>query len=220
MGAGRLLLMRFERGRRGRQEMSFQLKAISVMVAAGLLLFLGTGTASATVLCGNKETTKCAAPFGVGTTLKASAIVTTVIHTPFKTIECKKSTLVGKTKNQSGVSVEGTIDELTYAECNCTVNVLKNGTFGIFNNAGTDNGGFVTTGTEITVNCSSPFGTIHCIYLTNSTELGTVIGGNPAKIVMEATLPAVVTNALCPEERTLTAEYEVTSPNPLYVGAS
>jgi hypothetical protein len=200
--------------------MSFKRKALPAMAVAGLLVFMGVSTASATVLCRNAENTKCKAPVPAETVIEATSTAPMVIHTVYKQIECKKSTLDFKTQNESGEFIVGSIQELTFAECNCTVVVLDNGVFAIGNNAGTTNGRFITTETEITTTCNTILGAIHCTYTTNSTELGTVLGGNPAKLSNEATLVNLPTHVLCGEERTLTSAYEITNPKPLYVAAS
>jgi hypothetical protein len=173
-----------------------------------------------TVLC-----TESAAPCpaakadGEGTEIKASLVSGTKskIATEFKTIECAKSSLTAKvtsTGEKIGASVEG----LSFEECNCEVKVLGKGTLELEHIAGSNNATTKSTGAETTIKCSTIFGEVHCIYKTEATDLGTLEGGSPAKLkVSVASLPRLTTSGLCKEIAEWSAEYEVTSPKPLFV---
>lgn len=80
--------------------------------------------------------------------------------------------------------------------------------------------GLHQAGAKTTANCSTIFGNVHCIYKTNNSEAGIFTGGNPGRVDVESVnIPRVATSGLCAEEALWDAEYEVTSPNPLYVAA-
>jgi hypothetical protein len=196
---------------------------LAAMAATALMAFVGAGTASATVLCKNNlNTEKCSEPYPAGTKIEATSIGTAKLDTSFKTIECNKVSGSGKllqagSSTTTPVGGEGTV---TFSECNCEVKVLKTGTGEIHHIAGTDNGTLTSTGAEATVSCSTIFGTVHCIYASNNTDAGTLTGGNPAKEKVTMEVPRLPTSGLCSEQATVTAEYEVTSPKPLYVAAS
>ena len=196
--------------------MSFKLTGIgAIAVAGGLLLSMGMGTATATVLCSKSETTKCSAPYGNEVQIKASLAGGSkfIVDTAYRTIECEKSMMVIK-----GPVNEGPVEELTFSECDCEVKSLhNNGLFFIEDIPGTDNGEFGLV-TELTTSCPSDFGTVHCIYLAFG--LGTLTGGNPAIMEFNNNLLTRPTNFLCEGEKRLTVKYEVTSPKPLYVSAS
>ncbi len=189
-----------------------------VATVAALMSF--TATASATVLVSQ------GAVVSAGTAIKAGlkegpAKLTTSVGT----IECKSSTVEGKVENAGGAesTVSGSISSLTFAECNCEVKTLKNGSLEIHTEVAEANGNGTLTGsgTEVTTSCSTIFGTVHCIYVTENTDLGTLVAGNPAKLeVKEASIPRLTTNSLCSEEALWTASYEVTSPKPLGVDIS
>jgi hypothetical protein len=195
---------------------------IAVGVAAVLMALGGAGTASATVLCKNNESTSsCNENYPSGTEFKSSLSTgtKTILKTEFKTVECSKSTVSGKTETGGSATetVKGPLEALTFEECNCEVKVLKKGTLEIHWISGGTNGTVTETGAEVTVNCSTIFGNVHCIYVTENTDLGTLTGGNPASLDVNASIPRLTTNALCTPTATWEASYEVTAPKPLYV---
>jgi hypothetical protein len=209
---------------------------LAAVAAAALMAFVGASTASATVLCkNNSNTTTCSEKYGVGTEIHAVLDAGNVakLTTSFKNIECTESTVAGKIENagSSTTTVSGnitvtepepgkTVPELTFGGCNCTVAVLKAGSLEIHQIAGTDNGTLTSSNAEVTASCSTIFGTVHCIYATNATDLGTLTGGNPATLDIESqNIPRLTTNALCDESANWDAKYEVTSPKPLFVAA-
>lgn len=195
------------------------------VAAMALTALIGAGTASATALCkNNASTTACSETYGSGTEFNASLSSGTEFVTESLTVKCLKSSLVGKTSNagSSSETVKGTVETLTFEECgNHTVTVLKKGSLETHHISSTDNGTVTSSGAEITfLTHTFLLGTIHCIYATESTDLGTLTGGNPAKLSVEAEVAGVTTSAFCSEKATWTAEYEVTSPKPLYVAAA
>ena len=210
-------------GRQGKGERMKYLKLLvtAAVAAAALLVVAGAGTAAAeTILC-----TEAALPCpiakndGAGTEVKASLVSGTKskITAGFTTIECGKSSLTAKVTS-TGKTVGASVETLTFEECNCEVKVLGKGTLELEYIAGSTNATATSTGIEITAQCnSSPFGKVHCIYKTNATDLGTLEGGSPAKVKVSAGLPRLETSGLCEEKTPWEAEYEVSSPKPLFV---
>lgn len=202
---------------------SLKLLVVAAVAAAALFAVAGAGTAAAeTVLC-TEEALPCpiAKADGVGTEIKASLVsgAKSKITTVFKTIECSKSSLTAKVTS-SGEKIGAGVEGLSFEECNCEVKVLGKGTLELEHIASSTNATAKSTGPETTVQCNStPFGNVHCIYKTNATDLGTLEGGSPAKVKVSAELPRLETNGLCNSEAKWTAEYEVTSPKPLFVEA-
>lgn len=199
---------------------------LAAVAAAALMAFVGSSTASATVLCkvpGTGTTTGTTCPAGEaypsGTTVKAQLVAGTVakLTTSFKTVECKKSTTEGATSAEEATQLTGPEGTLTFSECNCEVVVLHAGTVSTEWLAGTHNGTQRSSGSETTTTCSTLFGNVHCIYTTSNTDLGTLTGGNPAKLDASAEVGRLTTNAACAEKALWEAEYEVTTPKPLYV---
>jgi hypothetical protein len=192
------------------------------VVAAVLMALVGAGTASATVLCKNSEsTTTCNENYPAGTEIKSSLSAGTkaILKTEFKTIECSKATVSSKSKNGGSEteSINASVEALTFEECNCEVKVLKKGTLEVHWISGSTNGTATANGAEVTVNCSTIFGLVHCLYVTEKTDLGTLTGGNPAKLDAKAAIPRLTTNGLCSSTASWEATYEVTSPKPLFV---
>jgi hypothetical protein len=188
-------------------------------LAAALMAFAAVGTASATTL---------ESPAGTqlkkGTFITAESEGTTELHPPFGSINCKKSHISGTTITDGGHpgDVEGTVESLSFTECNATVTPLKvEGDYGTLRIASNGNGSGTLYGTnqEVTV----VYLGFHCIFKTNNTKLGTVTGsgatGSNATLDIEATIPRTggSSGSFCGKEAQWTGSYKVTNPNPLYV---
>jgi hypothetical protein len=210
--------------------------SLAAVAAAALMAFVGASTASATVLCktpgtGTPTGTTCPAnqAYPAGTEIHAVSEGNLVLTTgsEFTEITCKKSTIKGLTSNEGSatetVKVTGSASTITWEECStpnggCTVTTVKPGTLEVHWIEGTHNGTLTSTGAEITSNCASIFGNIHCIYQAANEDLGTVTGGAPATADFESTPVNIVsTSGLCPSGPKWDAKYQITSPNPLYV---
>ena len=182
-------------------------------LAAALMAFVVAGTASATTLTGAGGTT-----LGTGTSIAAENEGTVTLHPPIGDIECKKSSVSGKTSNAggAGVEVEGAIEALSFTECNATVTVLAKGSLKI-KGTGSNNGSLTSSGTEVTVE----FAGFHCIFKTSNTGLGTVTGsattGGNATLDISATIPRTGgrSGAFCGSTAQWTGAYKVTSPSTL-----
>ena len=187
-----------------------------VALAASAMMALGASSASADVICTNLET-PCKAANRV-TILKPVAVGTTKLTTSFKTIECNKSQIEGTvTKDGEGNPIEASISTLDFEECNCEIKVLKNGTLKATNIAGTSNATVFSSGAEVTANCSTIFGAVHCIYATNNTHLGVVKGGENSTLnVEEAEIPRLPTSAICAEKAKWDAAYKIANHKFLY----
>lgn len=205
---------------------------LAAIATAALMAFVGSSTASATVLCktpGTGETTGTTCPEGwaytTGQTVHAVSEGVTKLTTSFKNIECNKSTLHGHQENEGSatetVGIEVTI--LTFEECNCEVKVIHPGTMEIHWVPDTHNGTITSKNAEVTASCSTIFGNVHCIYSTGAgTDLGTLTStattGKTATVdVEEANIPRLTTSAICAEKAKWDAKYEITEPDTLYV---
>jgi hypothetical protein len=206
---------------------------LAAVAVAALLAFLGAGTASATVLCktepnggatGTKGTT-CPEGWAYPANTEIHGVLdpgtVTKTKTTFANAECKKSTFRGKTNNEGSANETVTVnlEVLTFEECNCEYKVLNPGTLEIHWIPDTFNGTVTSNGMEKTVTCNTIFGPVHCIYVTVNTDIGTLTGGNPATLDVDATMPRLPTDAICAEQHTWEAKYEITTPKPLYVAA-
>jgi hypothetical protein len=186
---------------------------LAAVAAAALTAFVGASTASATTLTDENGAV------GVGRTIHANNEGVVRLTTTFKNIECNTSTVSGEVTNAggAGVPVSGSINSLTFEGCNCTVNVISKGNLSI-------NGTTVSSnGAEVTASCSTIFGNVHCIYVTEAgTTLGTlttssVTGGTATLDIEENNIPRLTTNILCAEKANWDAKYVVDNPDVLNV---
>jgi len=160
---------------------------LAAIAAAGLMAFLGAGTASATVLC---ETTPaagsdCVEPWKVnaGVVLDFSAENSTVLTGPFGEViaTCTASTVQGElTAGQTGSTTTtpiAKITSLTWTGCGTrtvTANSATTGELEIHHETGTDNGTVTSNDTTVTITNVPIFGT--CNYQTANTDIGTLTG--------------------------------------------
>ncbi len=156
-----------------------------------------------------------------GTKLAAENEGAVTITTVFLDIACQESAIAGKTTNETGISISGNVETLTFANCNCEVKVLKKGTF-LISSLGNGNGLFTSNGAEITTQCNTIFGPVHCIYVSETSHLGTPTGsantGATATLDIEAAeIIPLETNILCDEESDSDARYKFTNPDSLFI---
>lgn len=192
---------------------------LAAVAAAAFIAFAIAGTASATVLC-TTTTTPCSAKLNKGSELHAQLEKGTkaIFDTQLKTAECNESAMKLTTKTTGGANetVVATIDELSFEECNCDVVVLKNGSIEIHHIAGTDNGTLILSGLELTKECNI-IGSVHCTFASKTTHMGTLTGGHPATMDVNATLQKVGGGVLCPPHTIWTGAYEITNHTTLHV---
>lgn len=188
---------------------------LAAIAAAALMAFVGASSASATTLTSPAGTVYAGKIKAVSETEKPT------LTGGFKNVECENSEVAGEVKNKGSETetVSGPVNTLTFTgNCTCKVVVLENGTLEIHTIAGTHNGTLTSTGAKVTVNCENTiFGTVHCIYVTNATDLGTLTGssttGGTATMDITAEIPRESTNVLCAEEAVWHAKYLVTEPD-------
>jgi hypothetical protein len=199
---------------------------LAVIAVAALMAFVGASSASATVLCKTPPTgegTTCPAgqAYGAGTTTHEVSEGAVTLTAGFKNIECSSSIIEVEIKNEGSATEtpNGPVNKLTFENCNCAVTVLKDGTQEFHWVPGTTTGTITSTGSEVTASCSTIFGNVHCIYVTNGTDLGESTGGPEATVDITATIPRSATNSLCDEEAIWHGTYKVESPKPLYFAA-
>ena len=193
---------------------------LSVLMAATVAAFLAFAAASASATELSNET---GGMMTTGSTIAASAEGTTVLHPPIGTIECKESGVEGTTSTTGGASetVKGNLSKLTFTSCNATVTVLTQGGLEIHTRteSADGNGTLTSSGTEVTVE----FAGFHCIFKTNSTDLGTLTGSPTTKsnatLDIEATIPRTggKSGAFCGSTAKWTGSYKVTKPSVLAV---
>jgi len=195
------------------------LKGLAVAAAmAALMIAVGAGSASATVVC-KTSTSPCGSPYLKGTLFKSVLTpgTTAVLKAGFMTIECTQgSGSVETTTNGSATeTVKGITKTLTFGGCNAEFKVLKTGTGEIHWTSKTS-GTFTAEGMEVT---GSALG-VDCIYGGKISSGITLNGGTSPTISINAKVPLISGGFLCANPGTMTASLTVTEPTPLYVLAS
>lgn len=200
-------------------------KLVAVAVAAvAAMVVAGAAPASATVLCKAAES-PCSAlnRYPLGTELHArmtsGALVmkTELGGATFQKGECLSFTFKSKTSTAGSATetVEGNFEIVEAAPC-AGVFFVKVGGYSIHHVAGTSNGQFTMKGFEVLLKSNG----FECTY-GGTFEGGTLTGGNPATMKLNASVPKTGGGAFCPETMSLTSgPIEFTTPKPLYVAAS
>lgn len=191
-------------------------KVLGLLAIAAAALTAFVGSASAT------ELTSSAAKTKITNGTKLHAVSEKAVTFDDIGVVCNQSTFETEVTNEGGpaLTVKTKVNTLNFfEECNGdTVTVLKPGTFEIHSKAGTNgnDGTLTSSGAEITFLLHDVIlGTIHCIYVTNNTDLGTITssrnnGNATATIdVSSAEIPRVTTDFGCPTNITWTGNYEI-----------
>lgn len=188
---------------------------VPIIALAVMAALLCASPASATVLCETTGPHCTGGTYGKGATVQASLKTGTKwsLNAGFETFQCEEATIEGEVTSaggQTGAVVSGSVAVLTFGECNGFVGVVKKGTFTIEHTAGS-NGTLVLEGFEIWAGAS---GTLCGYGGSGSTGLS---GGSMASIEMSSSISKVMGPEKCANPATMTAEYTVTAPEPLYV---
>ncbi len=205
---------------------------LAAIAAAALMAFVGASSASATVLCKTKVNAAGFCPKGwvmaQGEEIHAvSETENPTLTSTFKTVTCEESTVKGEVevKGDAANTVKGPVLTLTFTKnCNCTVTVIKAGTLEVHAKDDKGNGTLTSNGATVTVQCSSIFGPVHCLYVTENDDMGTLTGSTTTggTATMDITTEVkreetVKEGALCDEEAVWHAKYKVTTPDTLDV---
>jgi hypothetical protein len=175
----------------------------------------GATSASATVLC-KAATEHCAASsaYAKGTIIEASLKTGTkwVLNAGYRTFTCEEASIKGEVTNPGGPTtsgVSGSVTTFSLGKCNGSVEVVKPGTFTI-SYSGSGNGGLALEGLQI-MTANESF----CMY--GGPVSTSFSGGAMASIKASGSVPLKEGFPSCAKPATLTAEYTVTKPEPLYV---
>jgi hypothetical protein len=204
-------------------------KMLGLAVTAVVLLmaFLGSSTASATVLCKttpiepNTKSCPSSGDYAAGTVLNLT--VENTIHWVSGPIDdtCSGSTIKLSTSTTGGSTstVTGSITTLDWGNCTCTTTTVTNGSLEIHWISGTHNGTLTGQNSKWKVVCSG----ITCEYgfAAAGTDLGKVTSSasstSAATIDIESTLPKLGGSFLCPSTEEWSGNYLFTEPIPLHV---
>jgi hypothetical protein len=185
---------------------------IAVLAAAALTTLAGAGSASATTLC-KTATSPCSEYWPLGTKFDFSLQGTGLWEDPFKIKfqECTSATFTTVNTNTVGASVGMKVEVIHWGNpestCTRTTDLLAWGEMKVEWLSGTANGTLKDIGTEWTVG--------ECTYgFPEWTTLGTLKGGNPATVEIEATVLPL--KGTCTTKYKWTAKFSI-SPSPLYI---
>jgi hypothetical protein len=197
--------------------------ALAGVAALILMMGIGAGTASATELCSTNTSPCTGTKYGTGTKLTAQLKSGTAatLTTSIGNVVCKKSTLAGVTTSAGGpgtTPVSGEVTSLTFTECvfgsstPCTVSVVNLPWKLTAEKTGETTFNVIVSGSPgVTLVCGS---FINCTFSQTSMTLSGT-GGSPA-IVKATAIGLNRSGGLCPSTASFDAEYEVTSPKPLF----
>jgi len=191
--------------------------AVATTALAAISTAVATGTASAEKLC-TEQKIEC--PAGkhepTGTVTLRSLVGTFRLWTGTFTIDtCTGQTIKAKTTNTAatGERIKFTNESYTHTGCTEPTTTLSPGKEEIAHIEGTNNGTLISSELEITVN-TTVFGS--CVFGTGAgTDMGTVVGGNPATVKINATVTRI--SGLCPSTATWEADYMITEPKPIWI---
>lgn len=190
---------------------------LGVIAAMGLMALVGAGAASATTLFTDSN---LMTPYASGTsfhlTLSSGSSSLFTGGSGEALITCSVSTIKGKTSNETGTTVSGSIAALTWGSCSTTLDTIKTGSLSI-EEISTDEGRIVGRNSEWTYDI---FG-VSCTYGTGiGTTLGTITGGEAPKFsIKSVSLTKTAGGFLCPTTAGWDAEYTFTEPHELHIGA-
>lgn len=181
----------------------------------------GAGTASATKLCSiNSSPCPAGNTYGKGTAIKTQLVPGTksTMSSGFVTVTCSESTLGGKTTSEGGSgAVTGEISSATWKSCtsslgSCTASSLKTPWPAEVTGSG-GNGTLSVQHPGAKFTC----GGTTCEYEASKASIS-VSGGNPARAkASNISFSKIGGSFLCSSTSSWSGEYEVTSPNPLFI---
>lgn len=194
----------------------------AAFLAVALSVIFGASSASATELtCTNPPGVKAMCPSG--TVIQATS-THIVFHTTVGEITCTHSLLEAQTSNTGSPTetIKAPIKSLDFTNCGeWTLTVISKGTLEIHTHESDPQGvsgwGTLTSsGLEITAKSS----TFHCIFSTNSTDLGTITGSTSTggKAVLNTTgkkIPRTggTSGFFCGSSAEMTGSYTINAPS-------
>ena len=184
-------------------------KILGLLAVAASALMAFAATASADTATSPTGTTYTG-------TIHAESEGHAILHNPIAKIECP-STVHGHIEvHGAGKTVSGKITTLTFGPCTDEwhVTVVSAGSLSVHGVTGTENGDVFSTGATVE---ATRFG-LTCRYTTNNTTIGTLTGGSPATLDINASIPFHSGSIFCGSGATAwTGAYKVTTPSSLYI---
>src|SRR4051812_14523203 len=187
--------------------------SLAAVAAALLSVTAAASTASATALCNTASNPCTGGAYAKGTKVEAGLKSTSwTLLAGFANISCTEASIKGEVTNPGPTGpVTGTVSSLSFGSCGgATVDVLKQGTFSIDSPSG-GNGPLPLEGFQITV---SPSGA-SCVY--GGPAGFSLTGGATASLKSTGSLSKASGGFLCANPASLSVEYTITVPEPLFV---
>jgi hypothetical protein len=196
-------------------------KMLGLLAVAAAALMAFAGSASASTIT---------SPTGTPAEALTATAGATSLDGAFVTVTCQSSHVAGTVTSQgSGVTVNGTITALSFANCNYPVHVQETGSLELHSvKKGSSphstcetgvycNGTLTSSGAKVEITTSvGP-----CVFTTAGTNVGTVTGtdttGGNAKLDIQGTIPRTGGTFLCGSTGTWTGSYNVTAPSTLWI---
>jgi hypothetical protein len=204
-------------------------KVLGLMAVAVAALMAFAGSASATTLTSPTGTTYTST---IKAVRDAKGLAPT-LDGSFTTVTCEESEVEGKVETHgSSVTAGGKITKLTFGKCNFPVTVQANGSLEIHpvkkgvephetclvSEGDNCQGTLTSSGAKVTV--ATSVGT--CTFTTNNTNIGTLTttaqtGKTATLDIGSSPIPRTEGNFLCGSTATWTGNYEVTTPDSLWI---
>jgi hypothetical protein len=183
-------------------------KILGLLAVAGAAMMALAASASATTI-----TTTTGGSAATPTIHAVNELGHVSLHNPEANIECA-STVEGTVERHSPTGTAGgNISNLSFTGCTngWTVTVNSPGSLEVHWTSG-HNGTLTSSGATVTATLNLFFFHVTCRYATNGTDIGTITGGNPATLDIEANIPFHGGSAACGEEPSAwTGKYITTS---------
>jgi hypothetical protein len=201
---------------------------LSMVAAIAAMAFVGASSASAasTALCkANELPCSTANTYGIGTVIAAELESGTkaVLKSSLGNVECTISTVGGTTTTGLASPLKGNIEELTFEGCtlsgeSCTAETVVGSLpypASLSWIEGTMNGTMTVEKAKVHVVCGF---IVNCTFGGTVTPL-TVKGGAMGLVEAKEVKITLIEGGICPSEAKWTANYLVTSPEPLWVSS-
>jgi hypothetical protein len=133
-------------------------------------------------------------------------------HNPEANIECTSTATFTPTSHGEGEPVSGPVSSFSFSGCTGGWQVTTNsaGSLSMDRLSG-HNGSVTSDGATLTATLNLFFFHVTCRYKTENTPIGTITGGNPATLHIEASVPFHSGSGVCGEEpSTWTGNYTAT----------
>lgn len=198
--------------------------ALVALAAVALIVVVSGSSASATVLC-KTTSTPCGERWHSGTEITASLpseFTATISETGGNVLTtCAEASLKYKTQSEGSLveTVSAALEgSSSFGGCTKQWYLLSLGGIEIHQIAGTDNGTVTAKDLRLTAEIMPVFQYTSCTYTAGEgIDLGTLRGGEPAELEVNATLSKQEGSFVCPSDVVWKSRYAITQPLAIYI---